>query len=131
MRGPARWVYFQVAVSLLFGLGLLLLLAIPFGYALRRSNELFVARVRAGKLEVLRGRLPQSLFDDLEDVFARTKADVSLRVVVEDRRPRLYIKGAEEGTAQRARNVIGRFPLAEIRAGRRAPNRAARRRSRA
>jgi hypothetical protein len=131
LRGLPRWVYLEGCVSLLFGLGLLLLLAIPFGYALRRSNELFVARVRAGKLEVVRGRLPQGLFDDLEDVFARTKADAALRVVVEDRRPHLKIKGADEGTAQRARNVIGRFPLAEIRAGRRVPNRAARRRRRA
>lgn len=117
-------------MSLLFGLGLLLLLAIPFAFALRRSNELFVAEVRAGELEIVRGRLPQGLYDDLEDVFARAKSNASLRVVVENRRPRLEIRGADEGTAQRARNVIGRFPLAEIRAGRRAPNRAARRKRR-
>lgn len=118
-------------MALLFGLGLLLLAAIPFVIALRRSNELFVARVRKGELEVVRGRLPQGLFDDLEDVFARTQADASLRVVVENRRPRAEIRGVDEGTAQRVRNVIGRFPLAEIRAGRRAPNRAARRKRRA
>jgi len=118
-------------VALLFGLGLLVLLAIPFALALRRSNELFVARVRAGELHVVRGRLPQGLFDDLEDVFARAKGDASLRVVVENRRPRVEIRGVDDGTAQRVRNVIGRFPLAEIRAGRRAPNRATRRKRRA
>lgn len=117
-------------MELLFGLGLLVVLSIPFALALRRSNELFRARVRAGKLELVRGRIPQGLFDDLEDVFAGSTVDADLRVVKEHGRARVELTGAGEATTQRVRNVVGRFQVAEIRAGRRAPNRAARRRRR-
>jgi hypothetical protein len=117
-------------VELLVGIGILIALAIPFAIALRRSNELFRARVRSGRLELSRGRIPQALFDDLEDVFAGSLADAELRVVVEGGRARAELKGIEGTLAQRVRNVVGRFRVAEIRAGRRAPNRAARRRAR-
>lgn len=115
-------------MTLLVGLGILLLLAIPFAISLRRSNELFRARVRGGEMELLRGRIPQAMFDDLNDVFAGTSAEGELTVVVEGGRPRTRLRGFGEATAQRVRNVVGRFRVAEIRAGRRAKNRAQRRR---
>jgi hypothetical protein len=114
-------------LALLVGLAILVVLAIPFAISLRRSNELFRARVRAGKLELLRGRMPQALFDDLDDVFAGTDLNAELRVVRERGRPQTELKGLEGATAQRVRNVIGRFKAAEIRAGRRGSNRASRR----
>ncbi|HLV64442.1 MAG TPA: DUF3634 family protein [Polyangiaceae bacterium] len=115
-------------MALLVGLGLLVALSVPLWVALRRSNELFVMRVRRGRPELVRGRVPQALFDDLSDVFSGTRLDAELRVVVEAGRPRVLLSGAHGSIAQRVRNVVGRFRTAEIRAGRRAPNRAARRR---
>lgn len=118
-------------MELLVGIGLLLVVSIPFVVALRRSNELFVARVRRGQVEFVRGRMPQSLYDDLADVFAGSAAAGRVRVVVEGGRARAELKGIDGNLAQRVRNVVGRFQVAQIRAGRRAPNRAARRRARA
>jgi hypothetical protein len=105
-------------------------LAIPFAISIRRSNVLFRARVRGGELELVRGRIPQAMFDDLSDVFAGTTADGELTVVVERGRPQTQVRGFSEATAQRVRNVVGRFRVAQIRAGRRAKNRAQRRRAR-
>jgi hypothetical protein len=116
-------------VELLVGLGILLLLAIPFALSIRRSNMLFRARVRGGEIEIVRGRIPQAMFDDLSDVFAGTSANGEVIVVKEDGRPRTQVHGLSEATAQRVRNVVGRFRVAEIRAGRRGRNRAQRRRS--
>jgi len=115
-------------MALIVGLLLLFALSVPLWVALRRSNELFVLRVRGGRPELVRGRIPQALFDDLADVFAGTRVDAEIRVVAEGGRPRVLLSGPQGALAQRVRNVVGRFRAAEIRAGRRAPNRAARRR---
>jgi hypothetical protein len=106
-------------MELLVGLGLMALAALPLAYAIFKSNELFRLRVRGGKLELVRGRLPPALFSDLEDVFARTSASAEIRVVSEQRRPRAIVDGVDGDLAQRVRNVVGRFRLAEIRSGRR------------
>lgn len=110
-------------MTLLVGLALLVLAAIPLAIAIWRSNELFRVSVRNGTVKLERGRLPGALFHDLEDIFANTSASADIRVVTEDRRPRAIIRGVDEGLAQRVRNVVGRFRLAEIRAGRRVASR--------
>lgn len=112
---------------LLVGLALLAVFAIPLAVAIYRSNELFRFRVRAGKIHDLRGRLPQALLSDLEDVFAHTSKEARVRVVSEQRRPRVILHGVDGDVAQRVRNVVGRFRVPEIRSGGRAVNRSKRR----
>jgi hypothetical protein len=100
---------------------LLVALAIPFGIAISRSTELFVIKVREGKVEVVRGRLPPRLFEDIEDVLKRPPVEHGqLRVVAEQTRPKVRVTGTiSEVQAQRIRNVVGRFDIAQIRSGRR------------
>ena len=99
----------------------LALLAIFYG--LRRANELFALSAQRGKLTVTRGRLPPALFSDLEDIAARERLDqVELRVVSEAGVPRLLSSNAGPAFEQAARNVLGRFSVAQIRAGRRRPH---------
>jgi len=107
-------------MSLAAGLLLLLALALPLAFAIARSNELFVLRARAGKLELRRGRLPQALFSELGDVAERQKLDgIELRAVVEGGAPRLRVRGSiGEAHEQQLRNVLGRFQLSQIRTGR-------------
>jgi Protein of unknown function (DUF3634) len=96
-------------------------LLLPIAYGLRRANELFVLGERNGKLSVLRGRLPPALFADLTDIAERWPLGASeLHVVSESGTPRLFVKGPEQpALAQAARNVLGRFNVAQIRAGKR------------
>ena len=117
-------------MALLVGLGILLVLIIPLAISIRRSNELFRARVRDGDVELIRGRIPQAMFDDLNDVFAGRAENGERTVTVERGLPHTRVDGFNEATSQRVRNVVGRFRVAEIRAGRRAKNRAQRRRTR-
>lgn len=115
------------AVALLVGLAVLVLLCLPLAISLARSNELFVIRVELGNVELVRGRVPPALLQDLEDVFQATSASARIRVVAERGRPRVTVSELDEGLAQRVRNVVGRFPIAQIRAGRRPANRFQRR----
>lgn len=103
----------------LFWLGLALLALLAFRLALRRANELFVLEARQGKLHVLRGRLPPSLFSELAEIAARESADAAqIRVVSESGLPRLIVNGSAQRSEQAMRNVLGRYNVAQIRAGR-------------
>lgn len=106
--------WFFIAALLLFGL-----LVLPIVIGIARGTTLFVLRARAGKLELVRGRLPQALFDDLDDVARRERLHgVEVRAVVEGGEPRLTIKGSvSPGVEQSLRNVLGRFRLMQIRTG--------------
>lgn len=114
-------------MSLLVGLALLVVAALPLAIAILRSNELFRLRVRKGRVELVRGRLPPALLADVRDIFEKTTADADIRVVSEQQRPRAIIRGVDGALAQQVRNVVGRFRLAEIRAGLRVARRAPRR----
>ena len=97
---------------------------LAFGFALRRANELFAVSAHGGKLSVLRGRLPQALFAELSDIASREQLDhTEIRVVSESGSPRLSLRGVPHpGAEQAARNVLGRYTVSQIRAGRlRAP----------
>jgi len=110
-------------VSLAVGLLILVVLAVPLGWAIYRSNELFCVDVVAGKARLVRGRVPQRLFDDVVEVVKTPRVDAArIRVVTEDGHPRVMVaKGnVSEGQLQQLRNVVGTFRIAEIRAGRRA-----------
>jgi hypothetical protein len=111
-------------VSRWFWVGLPFLLLLAFGYALRRANELFALRARAGKLELMRGRLSPALFAEFADIVERERLDqAEICVLSESGVPRLIFRGPLHSTAEQAlRNVLGRYPVSQIRAGRlRAP----------
>ena len=96
---------------------LLLILGVPLVVALLRINELFLVRVRGGKVRVVRGRIPQALLNDFAEILRDPPLEeCSLRGVVEDRRLRIYPEGAlNEGQRQRIRNVVAGWPVAKIR----------------
>lgn len=97
----------------------LAVLLIPLGIAISRSTELFVLRADAGRVRVVRGRLPPSLLSDLRDVFARSQETGWLRVTVSRGAAMVNARGAiTEPTLQRLRNVIGVVPLQRLRAKR-------------
>jgi hypothetical protein len=96
---------------------LLLLLGIPLVVALMRANELFLVRVRDGRVRVARGRIPQKLLNDFAEILRDPPVEEgALRGVVEDRRVRIYPEGVlTEGQKQRIRNVVATWPVARIR----------------
>ncbi len=100
------------------GVSLLLLLLLPIAYGLARATELFVVSATQGKLHLVRGRLPQALFEELSDVARRNALDgVEIRAVRADGQARVIADKVSEGTLQQLRNVVGRFPLQRIRSG--------------
>lgn len=95
-----------------------LLLLVPLGVAISRSTELFVLRAEAGRVSVVRGRLPGALLADLRDVLERSRETGTLRVTVARGVAQVNVKGGlSEATVQRLRNVIGTVPLQRIRTG--------------
>ena len=106
-------------MSLTVALLILVVLALPLAIAIARSNQLFVLRARAGKLELVRGRLPKALFRELDDIAARQKLDgIDVLAVVEGGVLRLVVRGSiADAPAQQLRNVLGRFQLSQIRTG--------------
>ena len=101
-------------------LGLPCLILLAFGFALRRANELFALSARAGKLELIRGRLSPALFSEFADIATRDRLDgVEIRVLSESGSPRLLLRGEPNPAAEQAlRNVLGRYPVSQIRTGR-------------
>jgi hypothetical protein len=105
-------------VVIRFALLALVLFGLIFYWWLRTANRLFLLEVSRGKVKFRHGRIPPSLLRELADVFAGTKAQGNLACVREGDTARLVPHGDfDEGTLQRARNVLGRYPLARIRAG--------------
>lgn len=106
-------------ISLLIPLALIVL-SIPLVLALLRANEIAYVRVRGGRARLVRGALPPKLMEDLGDVVRAPPAGAAaLRIVVEDRRPRIYAEGElTDEQKQRVKNVVGMWPLAKLRAAR-------------
>lgn len=96
----------------------LLAVTLPLVVALLRANELFYVRVEGRNVRLLRGRLPQRLLDDIVDVLrARPIRRGAVRVVVDDRRPRVHVEGdISPEQAQQLRNTVSMWPIAKIRA---------------
>jgi hypothetical protein len=108
---------------------LLLLGLIPLVLALIRANELVCVRARGDRVTVVRGRIPPRLLADISDILRRpggqraTNAttatdatDVTLKIVVEDGRPRVYAEGElSDAQRQQLRNVVGMWPVAKMR----------------
>ena len=100
----------QIAIVIAF-----LVVTFPLALAMMRANELFFLRVSEGKVTVRRGKLPQKLLDDIDDVM-QTVPRGTVRCVNEGGRPRAFADGAiTPEQAQRLRNVIGGWSTAQIR----------------
>jgi hypothetical protein len=104
---------------LLLAAGLFALVA----YGLRGANELFALSASDGKLTITRGRVPPALFSELAEIAERARLDgAEIRVVSESGMPRLVANvargRASPALEQAARNVLGRYSVAQIRAGR-------------
>jgi hypothetical protein len=102
------------------GVAVSAMLAAGVVWAARRATELFAVRIQNGRATHLRGRIPPALFTEIADIAARPPIErATLRAVLHGGTPALDIAGpVSEAQAQRLRNVLGRFPLARIRAGR-------------
>lgn len=104
---------------------LLLLLSIPLVLGLLRINELFVLRIRGGRVRVIRGRIPPKLLGDIRDIMqmANERAELSgsqsieLRGVSEEGRAKLYAHGVRlpRGVRQQLRNTVALWPIVKIR----------------
>lgn len=99
-------------------LSALLLSAISaIAWSMAHAHELFFISARRGRLLVVRGRVPQSLLEAIDDVLTRAAArDARVAVRLDGGRARCVVRGVDEHVAQRLRNVVGTFPLARLRA---------------
>lgn len=116
-RPLAKW--YPPPVTAILLLAALALALLPLVVAVRRAAELFVIRVRDGRAHFFRGRIPQGLLDEIDDVVrVPPVAKAELRVVRRSGRPELVTRG-ELGAdqAQRLRNVLGRYSVQRIAAG--------------
>jgi hypothetical protein len=105
-------------VSWLVPLLLIALIGPPLVVAFARMGELFVLRVRGGKVLVVRGRIPQRLLDDIRDVVRSSRVgDGVLRCVVEDGRAAIRASNDRLTSAaqQQLRNTLGMWPVVKIR----------------
>jgi hypothetical protein len=103
----------------LISIGVLGLALWPLIVSIRRSTELFVIRVRDGQVRFSRGRMPQGLLDDIADVMdSPSIGRAELRAVRRGGRAELVTRGElSSEQLQRLRNVLGRYPVAQIMAG--------------
>ena len=99
----------------------LLLILIPVVvivyFALQRANELFLVSIRDGKLLLVRGRIPNALKNDFEDVVRRAQLrGGQLKAVLSSGHTRLVVSDMDEGVAQRMRNTFGTHSVQKLRA---------------
>jgi hypothetical protein len=88
-----------------------------------RRNELFLLSIRQGEVLHVRGRIPLALRDALADVIRDARVERgSVRAVRGPEHARLVVRGADERTAQRLRNVFGTNPIRLLRTAPRASN---------
>lgn len=83
------------------------------------SRRLLVIRVERGKIVRAWGRVPPDFYAEVVDVLERAKASGAAEVRIEAGSA-IVIGSPELGASveQRLRNVVGRFPMAKLRAGR-------------
>lgn len=84
-------------------------------FAVSRARHLFALRIRKGKIVSVKGRIPPSVVGELDDVFKNTATDGTLTGSSETGRVRLDFSGKiTDNVMQRARNVVGMFPLSRF-----------------
>ena len=80
---------------------------------LRRQGELFRLSVRAGRVLVVRGRVPQGLVDDFRPVVKHVRSG-DIHVQKTSSGGRLTTRGIDDDTTQRLRNLLGIRSLASL-----------------
>lgn len=97
-------------------LGVVLVLAVlgALVLAVRRALELMVLEARDGRVVTARGRSPAELLREIEDILDRARATGRIVVRLEAGHVAVRATGLDEGTMQRLRNVVGRFPPARL-----------------
>ena len=103
-------------MAFLLSIGALVFSVVLVLFLARRAVTLFELTAEGGRVVRVKGRIPPEMLGDLEDVFRRASATGQLSVRIEDGRPTVHALGLDDGTTQRVRNVVGRFPLARIKA---------------
>jgi hypothetical protein len=84
-------------------------------WASTRAREICVLSVRRGRVLALRGALPASLLEALADVVERQgTTHGTIRILRDGERARLEASGLDQPAAQRARNVLGTYPLPRL-----------------
>lgn len=104
-------------VSTLAGLALLAIAIAALYVSADRARTFAVCSVNRGRLTIVRGKLPARVRSELEEVVARGGvASASFSIKREDGRPTLVLHALDDANvAQRLRNVVGRFSVAELR----------------
>lgn len=92
---------------------------IPLVISIRRSTELFKLRVSAGQARLVRGRIPQSLLGDFNDIVSSPPVqDAAVWAIREGGRAQLLTRGTiHPDQVQRLRNALGMYSLQRIMAG--------------
>ncbi len=81
-----------------------------------RRNEAFRLTVRDGKAAVVRGNPPNSLLADFADVLRGNRvANGTIRAIRTASHTQLVVRGLDDATAQRLRNVFGTYPISRLR----------------
>jgi hypothetical protein len=81
-----------------------------------RLGEIFCISVRDGRCLVVRGRIGGNLLEGLADVVQRAHVKKgTIRAVKGEHHARLVLRGIDEGTGQRLRNVFGHHPVQKLR----------------
>lgn len=81
-----------------------------------RSRELFHVSVRAGRVLVVRGRVPPGLLASFREIVDGTAVRGSIRVLKQEHGARLVCSGnIDAGTVQRMRNVFALCPASKLR----------------
>jgi hypothetical protein len=82
-----------------------------------RSSELFCVSVRAGKVLVVRGRVPGSLLADIQSAVRRPQVGrATIRAIKGEHGAYLSFSGQlDEGREQRLRNIFALYPASQLR----------------
>ncbi|MCL2822491.1 MAG: DUF3634 family protein [Polyangiaceae bacterium] len=88
-----------------------------FFWVSRNATLLFEAQVQRGRIVKFSGRAPKRLVRDFNDVLSfRPVPNARIRVCSSSGKAELIVKGdITDSESQRLRNVLGTFPLAQIR----------------
>lgn len=93
--------------------------AVVLGYVwLSRASELFYVSVRDGKALLVRGRIPQGLLNEFEDVVQRAQIRRGvIRALRGEAGGQLYASGdIDDFVEQRLRNIFRIYPVSQLRA---------------
>ena len=101
-------------MEVLIGLALLALALVAIGAAIARALHVLDLRVERGEVLRASGRASGELLRELEDVLARAGATGRVLLRIEGGKVAVRTFGLDEGTTQRIRNVVGRFPTARL-----------------